>query len=349
MNDKIFTVPFVRGISVSVPKERVDLSELDFDSSIIEKTIKTTGVRKIRQSPADKTISDYCIDAAENLFNEIEFDKSEIDGIVFVTYTDDYISPGSGYIVQNRLNLSDACIVTDIKQACAGFVHGLFQAFLLVQSGYCKNVLVCVGDTLTKVISHKSKSERMIFGDAGSVALVSAGDGTERAAFSFFNSGKNFNALYVPARGFRTPSQAGVTDKETIDENGNIRTLENLYMNGLEVMTFVVYAAPRAVKNVLAMSNLTKENVDAFVFHQANKTMVKSLGRVLKLPPEKVPIHLEEYGNTAASSIPLTLCLEKISGKNFGDVVLCGYGNGLTCGAVSLSLKRAHLCKLSEI
>lgn len=349
MKDKIFTVPFVRGMSVSLPKERVNLEELNFDSGIIEKTIKTTGVRRIRQSPADKTISDYCIDAAKNLFSEIEFDKSEIDGVVFVTYTDDYISPGSGYIVQERLNLSDACIVTDIKQACAGFVHGLFQAYLLVQSGYCKNVLVCVGDTLTKVISPKSKSERMIFGDAGSVALVSAGDGTERAAFSFFNSGKNFNALYVPAGGFRTPSQVGVTDKETTDESGNVRTAENLYMNGLEVMTFVVYAAPRAVKNVLAMSNLTKDEIDLFAFHQANKTMVTSLGRVLRLPPEKVPIHLEEYGNTAASSIPLTLCLEKVQNKNFEKVVLCGYGNGLTCGAVVLNLDRAHFCKLSEI
>lgn len=349
MKDKIFTVPFIRGISVSVPKERVDLAELDFDSAAMEKTINTTGVRKIRQSPKDKTISDYCIDAAENLFAEINFDKSEIDGIVFVTYTDDYISPGSGYIVQDRLNFSDTCIVVDVKQACAGFVHGLFQAFLLVESGYCKNVLVCVGDTLTKIISPKSKSERMIFGDAGSVALVSGDEDSGTSAFSFFNSGKNFNALYVPAGGFRMPSQAGVTDKESVDENGNIRTLENLYMNGLEVMTFVVYAAPRAVKNVLAMTNHAKENVDAFVFHQANKTIVKSLGRILKLPPEKVPIHLEEYGNTAASSIPLTLCLEKISGKNFGNVVLCGYGNGLTCGAVSLSLKRTHVCKLSEI
>lgn len=349
MKDRIFTLPLIRGMSVSLPKECVKLEDLDFESSIIEKTIKTTGIRKIRQSPADKTISDYCMNAAENLFDELNFDKSEVDGIVFVTYTGDYLSPGSGYIVQDRLNLSDSCIVVDINQACAGFVHGLFQAFLLVQSGYCRNVLLCAGDTLTKVISKKSKSERMIFSDAGSVALISASEGVEKVAFSFFNSGKNFNALNVPAGGWRMPSKAGITDKETTDESGNIRTLENLYMNGLEVMTFVVYAAPRAVKNVLTLTDHSQEDIDLFVFHHANQTIVKSLGRVLKLPPVKVPIHIGEYGNTAAASIPLTLCLEKTPEKIFKNVVLCGYGNGMTCAATSINLKNTHFCKPSEI
>lgn len=349
MKNKIFTIPFIRGMSVSLPKEFVDLRELNFESTVVEKTINTTGVHKIRQSPPDKTISDYCIDAAENLFDELNFDKSKIDGVVFVTYTDDYISPGSGYIVQERLGLSDTCIVTDIKQACAGFVHGLFQAFLLIQSGYCSNVLLCAGDTLTKVVSVKSKSERMIFSDAGSVALISSSDDMYKTSFSFFNSGSSFRALYVPAGGCRMPSKAGITDKELTDESGNIRTLENLYMNGLDVMTFVVYSAPRAVKNVLEMSNYTKEDIDLFVFHQANKTMVKSLGRILKLPSEKVPLHIEEYGNTAASSIPLTLCLEKIQDKHFSNVILCGYGNGLTCAATSLNLNNTYFCKPKEI
>ncbi|MBQ9487913.1 MAG: ketoacyl-ACP synthase III [Selenomonadaceae bacterium] len=349
MKDKIFTIPFIRGMSVSLPKECVNLRELDFDSSAVEKTINTTGVSIIRQSPPDKTISDYCINAAENLFDELNFDKSKVDGIVFATYTDDYISPGSGYIVQDRLGLSETCIVTDIKQACAGFVHGLFQAFLLIQSGYCNNVLLCAGDTLTKVVNPKSKSERMIFSDAGAVALISAGEDVTKTSFAFFNNGNGFRALYVPAGGFRIPAKAGLTDKEVIDESGNIRTLENLHMNGLEVMTFVVYAAPRAVKSVLAMSDYTKEDIDLFVFHQANKTIVKSLGRILKLPAEKVPIHIEEYGNTAATSIPLTWCLEKIQNKNFSNAVLCGYGNGLTCAATSLNLNKTYFCKPKEI
>ena len=229
-------------------------------------------------------------------------------------------------------------------------INGLFQAFMLIQSGCCKNVLLCTGDTMSKLISHKSKSEEMIFSDVGCASLISVSEEPCESVFTFCNDGKRFRSLYIPAGGFRQPIKPGFTDVETADEDGNIRTLEKLYMNGLEVMTFVMYAAPVAVKELLKIAELTKDNVDMFLFHQANKTIVKALERVLRLPKEKVPLSMQEFGNTTSSSIPLTLCFEKAKNNLAPNkVVMCAFGNGMACAAATLNLSDTYFGVLHEI
>lgn len=350
MNCKTFTSPFIRGMSVAVPKERVNLRESKFDSKIIEKTIAATGIQEVRRAPSDKTIFDYCLSAAKNLLDEINFDKADIDGVVFVTYTGDYPSPGCGYLIQSELDLSNDCIIVDLNQACAGYVNGLFQAFMLVQSGYCKNVLLCTGDTMSKIISHKSKSEEMVFSDAGCASIISASDKPSDSMFAFYNDGKRFRSLCIPAGGSRQPIKPGLTDVETTDEDGNVRTPEDFYMNGLDVMTFVMYAAPKTVNELLKIADLTKDDIDMFLFHQANKTIVKTLERVLRLPKGKTPLSLQEYGNTISASIPLTLCLEQAKNNIAPNkVVMCAYGNGLACAAATLSLANTYFSALHEI
>ena len=350
MKDKIFTKPFVRGVSVAVPKERVILKDLKFEKTNNEEIIKVTGIHEVRCAPKDKMLTDYCICAAENLFRELDFDKSKIDGIVFATTLGDYITPGNGYIVQERLNLSDECIVIDINQMCAGYVYGLFQAFMLIQNGYCQNVLVCAGDLLSKGINPKDKSFKMIMGDAGAVSIVSAGNFESESAFSFINDGKSLKAIYAPAGGRLTPIQAGVTDKEILDKNGNVHTLQDIYMDGLEVMTFVMYAAPETIDKVLKIIDWNIDDVNLFAFHQANRAMIESLRNLLDLPAEKVPICVKNYGNVAAATIPLTLCLENTPNrKNLENVILCAFGSGMTCGAVALNLNDTYFCTIHEL
>ena len=217
MDNKIFDLPFVRGICVSIPKERVVMRELQFDGVNVENIIKTTGIHEVRRAPANMTITDYCLNAAEHLFEELDFDRTRIDGVVFATPFGDYLTPGSGYVVQARLNLSTRCIIVDINQACAGFVNGLFNAFMLVESGYCKNVLLCAGDTAASV-HPKDKSMQMLLSDAGAVAIISASDNPSKTAFSFYNDGRLLNSLYLPAGGRRLPIKHGVTDIEKRDE-----------------------------------------------------------------------------------------------------------------------------------
>ena len=304
MNDRIFDVPFVRGVAVVLPKKSVALETLDFDKDSIKNVMKLSGIYEIRYAAEDETVSDYCLFAANHLFDELNFDKSKIDGVVFATPCPDYISPGSGYIVQDKLNLSEKCVVVDINQACVGYVYGLFQAFLMIQCGYCENVLLCVGDVSTKNLHPKDKAQRMILGDGGSATLISKGDVGFKSAFDFFSDGKNLKSLYIPAGGKRMPRKAGVTDVEFTDDQGNIRTLENNFMNGLDVMSFAMNFAPKNVNNVIENLGWDKDDLDLCVLHQANKFMVKSVGKRLHIPPERIPFVIEKYGNSGSTTIP---------------------------------------------
>ena len=293
MNNKIFTIPVIRGISAVIPKERIALVDLAANFNMNEVSLKNiinlSGIREIRQTAPDETISDLCVCAAKHLLDELNFDKSQIDAVVFVTPCPDYIQPGPAYLVHNQLNLSPNCLVFDFNHACVGYVNAMFQAFLMIQSGYCKNVLLCSGDTPTKSIHPKDKSLRMVQGDAGSATLISTGENSQ-SAFDFYVDSTNYKALYIPAGGSRMPHKVGVTDVEIEDEQGNIRTLENAYMNGLDVMAFAVGAVPKSVKKVLSLIDWNKDDVGIFAFHQANKFMVDFIGKKLRVPLYRSPL-----------------------------------------------------------
>lgn len=348
---KIFTKPFIKGISVVVPKKRIKIKDMHFGNANMEEIIKVTGIHELRESVEPESQTDYCINAAEKLIDELNFDKSQIDGVVFATPCGDFISPGSAYMVQNRMNLKKSCVLIDDNQACAGFVHGLFQAFLYVQSGYCKNVLVCAGETTTKGINQKDKSMRVLLGDAGAVAIISADENENQSAFGFYNDGGVFKALHTPAGGKKLPWKHGITDVEKADENGNIRTLRDAHMDGLEVMAFAISAVPRAVKDALKILDLSKDDVNLFAFHQANETLITALAKRLRIPAEKVPIEIKNYGNTAGASIPLLLNLLAENHKASGDwskVVMCGFGNGMSCAAAALNLNQTYFSGIHD-
>ena len=357
MKDKIFDKSIVRGISVTVPKERLMIKDLKFDGVNMEETMQLTGIQELRRAPANMTATDYCINSAERLFEALEFNPAQIDGVVFATPISDYLTPGSGYVVQERLNLSSNCIIVDINQACAGYVNGLFQASMLVQSGYCKNVLLCAGDTAAS-IHPKDKSMQVLLGDAGAAAIVSCGDddngddGSVKSAFSFYNEGQNFRAVYTPAGGRRIPIEHGATDVEKTDEQGNVRTLENAHMDGLEVMAFALTAAPKTIKNLFDVMGWTKEDVKIYSLHQANQTIINALIKKLRIPADKVPISLTYYGNTAAASTPLNLCLKNpdaYGGDEMNKVILCGFGNGLACASAAMNLSRTYFSEVYEL
>lgn len=345
MENKIFTVPFIRGISVVVPTKHVAIKDLPFPDVNLDDVIKLTGIHEIRESFGIESQTDYCVNAAEKLFAELNFDKSQIDGVIFATPCGDYISPGAAYIMQSRLKLSKRCIVLDDNQACAGFVHATYMASLFIQSGYCKNVLICAGETTSKGCNPLDKSMRVLMGDAGAVAIVSASDKDIESSFGFYNDGGIFKSLYTPAGGKKIPWKHGITDVEEKDEHGNIRTLRDAHMDGLEVMAFAISAVPNAVKDALKAINWKKEEVNLFALHQANQTLLNALTKRLRIPAEKVPIKLKNYGNTAGASIPLLLNLLAENHKASGDwskVVMCGFGNGMSCAAAALNLNDTY-------
>lgn len=350
MKNGIFTKSYIQGIAATLPKNFLSVKDMSFVSGTVENIEKISEIHEIRVAGHDKTAVDYCADAAETLLEELKVNSDEVDGLVFVTSHPDYKMPGSGYVVHERLGLSRKCIVMDLQQACSGYVNGLFQASLLVESGYCKKVLLCVGDTPTKSIHEQDKSLRTIMGDAGTATLVSLSDAPVSSAFAFINQGAGLKSLYIPAGGSRMPSEKGVTDVEKTDDQGNTRTLENMYMNGLDVMCFAMEAGPKTINEVLRVIGWHKDEVELFAFHQANKFIVESLGKRLRVPRDKIIIQMENCGNTGCASIPLALCQENSQRViSASRMLLCGFGSGLSCAAVALSMEKTVICKMRLI
>ncbi len=355
--EKFFATTSIRAIATALPQEKLDLLSLSsiYGEEIVRKIIKNTGISEIRFCPPlpennQKTSADYCMESAKRIFSEGKITPDDIDAIIFVTEFPDHIVPHTSAIIQAKLGLPNRVIAFDINYGCAGYVYGIFQASLLIESGYCENVLLCVGDTPTKAISPQDKSLRMVFGDAGSATILSRCENVRRTAFSFYTDGGRANNLMIPAGAFRMPHQEGVTDILTFDKNGNGRTLENIFMDGMQIMEFVLKHVKNVVHNTLEMLNLPIDAIDLFAFHQANILILNYLAQRLKIPHQKVPFGAAKTGNTTCASIPLMLST-LYPGINplLEKVLICGFGTGLSCASGVIDLSRTEIFEPVQI
>lgn len=322
----------IAGMAVSVPKEQVDLMDLGFDAYTMKRIARLTGIHQVRYAPKDKTALDYCIDASRRVIDGTGIDKNEIDGIVFATPHPDYVYPPNVGLVQRALGLPKKCIAMDINHSCTGLIYGIFEADLLVQSGHCKNVLVCCGDTASHHLNKRDRSLRTVVGDGGAAVLVTAGGHLSK--YAFMHDGDGFEYLYTPAGGERMALVPGVTDQETMDEEENWHAPQDEYMNGLEVMRFVMNEIPPLARDVLQQEGWEIAAVDAVAFHQANALIVKNLGRALQAPKEKILLHVDGYGNIGGGSVAVALCgLAAGQSERWKKTLLCEFGTGLS-GAV---------------
>lgn len=350
--NKTFTIPRIAGIAAVIPKEKLVLMDLaqNYGAKTIEKIINVTGISEVRLAPAHKTSSDYCVVAAKNLLKQLALAPAEIDGIVFVTETPDYLVPHTSAVMQDKLGIATSALAFDLNYGCAGYVYGLFQAFMLVQLGYCKNVLFCAGDTLSHYVNSKDKALRMVLGDAGSATLITAGDSTGETIFSFFTDGAGAKHLIIPAGGNRCVRQKGITDVLEQDADGNARTQEDLYMDGMEIMQFALHEVKKVIEKTIEQVGWDKTEIDLYAFHQANELIVKYLGKQLKLDMNKVPMSVGKTGNTSSVSIPLMLCnLYSEKQEKLKKVIACGFGTGLSCAAGAIDLSGAQICPTQEI
>lgn len=349
MPDDSHIIPRVAGMTVSIPKEEFDLLHLDFDEATLRRAMRLTGIHRVRVAPSGMTAADYCTDSAARLIDELGTKREEIDGIIFATPHPDYVYPGNSGIVQERLGIPKKCIALDINHSCTGFIYGIFVADLMIRTGSAKNVLVCCGDTATHHTNPKDRVLRMVQGDGGGAAFVTGG-GTDEMAFSFCHDGGGLKYLYVPAGGERMPRQPGVTDTVITDATENARTLEEEYMDGTEVMRFVLNETPPLIDDVLRKKGWEKEGADVFAFHQANEFIVKSLTRVMKLDAEKVPIAVDGYGNIGGASLALALCKNAPTKSGAWEkAVLAGFGTGMSGAAMAADFSTTRFWDIGEV
>ncbi|MBF0288095.1 MAG: ketoacyl-ACP synthase III [SAR324 cluster bacterium] len=339
----------IRSIAAAVPKDEVDLTELYgiYGTDDVDRIMALNGISHVRLAPEELCTSDLCEAASRALLNEENLET--VDGIVFVSQTPDYILPATSALLQHRLGLSQDTVIFDLNSGCPGYVYGLYQASLLVASGSCQNVLVCVGDVITRYVNPLDRSSRMVFGDGGSASVVSKGTGN--IAFGFRTDGSGGEHLIIPAGGCRYPlnEDSGMVEVKT---DGNMRSDEDIYMNGLDVMNYAVREVPQITENLLQKMGWKSSEIGLFGFHQANRFMLDNLRKIMKLPKESVPITMGKLGNTGSASIPLMLSQEhrRLANENrLQKTVLCGFGVGLSCAAAALDLSQTKILDFIEV
>jgi len=281
----------------------------------------------------NETASDMATQAAEKLFDEHSIDRSSIDFVLLCTQSPDYFLPTSACLVQNRLGLSTSCGALDFNLGCSGFVYGLSLAKGLISAKIAKNVLLLTAETYSRHIHPKDKGNRTIFGDASAATLISTDGYVSIEDFCLGTDGRGAENLIVKKGGLRQPN---ANHDAVFDENGNPSTLDYFFMNGAEIFNFSSEAVPLLVENVLVKNKLLKEDIQLFVFHQANKYMMNYLRKLIDIEPEKFYYFIENVGNTVSSTIPIALYEAKKEGKINGNILLAGFGVGYSWGGVIL-------------
>ena len=328
---------YIKEIAYYLPKKIVTNEELvkEFPEWSVDKIAEKVGVSE-RRVVEDETATDLAILAAEKLFEKGTVNKEEIDFVLFCTQSPDYKLPSSACIIQNRLGLSTKCGAFDFNLGCSGYEYGLAVAKGFIVAGIAKNVLLLTGETYNKYIHPKDKGNRTIFGDGATATVVSSEGFAEIGEFSLGTDGAGARNLIVKTCGARYVDRL---NDVTFDENGNPISSDYLYMDGQEIFMFTLIKVPKMLKDVLAKNNLQKDNINLFVFHQANKYMLEHLRKKLKIEEEKFFVNLAKVGNTVSSTIPIALCDAREQGRLNGNVVLAGFGVGLSWGATVITIK----------
>jgi 3-oxoacyl-[acyl-carrier-protein] synthase-3 len=313
----------------------------------IEKTINAIGIRERRICDVDTCSSDLCFRAAKKLIEDNKIDVNTIDVLLFLSQTPDYRMPATAPLIQDRLGLPNTTASLDLVLACSGYVYGLSTAFAYASQQGINRVLLLVGETFTKLTSPYDKVNWPLFGDAGTATLIEKGDYCD-SYFELMTDGSGAKSLIIPAGEFRNPATVEnlqITERE----EGNRRSDHQIYMDGMDVFNFTLRVVPKSIKNMLTALSIQSDDIDYFLFHQANKFMIDFIVKKLKIDTTKVPYCIDRFGNTSSASIPLTIVSElggKIKEKQ--KIILCGFGAGLSWGTVYTELKNVNISSLIE-
>jgi 3-oxoacyl-[acyl-carrier-protein] synthase III len=332
----------IRGIGACVPATKIN----NLESAVFatpedaKRFVDNTGVayRHVVNKSGICT-SDLCVAAANKLIDTLAWNREEINCLVFVSQTPDYILPATSCIIQNRLGLSKDCFAIDISLGCSGWVYGLSVISSLMTTGNFKKGLLLVGDTTTVTKSEKDKSTYPLFGDAGTATALEYNPAAKDLHFHSGTDGAGYEAIIIRDGGFRNFfTEASLQYKEY--EGGIARNNLQSELNGASVFTFGITKAPQSVKALLEFAQYNIDEVDYFVFHQANMMMNDKIRSKLKIAAEKVPYSITDYGNTSSASIPLTIVsrLQAQLAGNSKTLLACGFGVGLSWGSVIINL-----------
>lgn len=344
----------IGGILTVIPKNvrtfEEEMGNYTASNARMKRMKEVMGYGEHRIVTPETCVSDMAVFGAEQLFASELVKKGEIGALLLVTDSPDHFLPPTSNIIQGRLGLSKDVYCLDMIQGCSGYVIGLLQAFQLLEQLGDKKVLLIVGTALSRKVSPKDRKTYPLVGDAVSVSIVENCAETTDIYAEMRMDGTRANALMIPAGGFRMPCTPE-TAVEHEDEDGNIRSLNNIVMKGGEVFNFMQVDVPPLIEDILRTAGKTKEEIDWFLFHQPNKFMVEKLADELEIPREKMPSNIvSQFGNASGATIPTNICfnLANKACKQPFDVCLSGFGVGLAWGAIVMKLGPLRFCEFAE-
>lgn len=329
----------ITGIDIYLPQKVISNEDLkkefpNWDSQKIETKI---GISQRHIAKTSETAVDLGKKAAEKLLKC--FDRNKIDFLLFCTQSPDYFLPTSACILQERLKLRNNIGAFDYNLGCSGYVYGLAIAKGILSSKIASNVLLIVSETYSKHIYKKDIANRAIFGDGAAATIISENISEEGIGeFVLGTDGTGKDNLIVSHGAFRACFDSEAEEIEYGTES--IYTKNHLYMNGPEIFNFTIEKIPPLVSEVLKKNGLNIEDVDYFIFHQANKYMLNYLRRKVRIPKEKFYINMSDSGNTVSVTIPIALnnCIQEKTVTKGSKIMLVGFGVGYSWGATIITL-----------
>ncbi|MCH7412054.1 ketoacyl-ACP synthase III [Belliella sp. R4-6] len=340
------------GMAAAVPENKVLTRNYThyFPEADVADIADKTGIEERRFALEGTCASDLCQAAAEKLIQDLDVDKAEIDLLVFVSQTPDYRMPATSVLLQNRLGLSKQTMAFDLNLGCSAFVYALSVVYSLVQSGHIRKALLLDGETRSRAYHPKDRRVAFLFGDGGIAALIEKNSKFGKSFFSLNSDGSREDLIKIKSGGYRFPSSADSVKEKVIDEHGNISTDEHGTMIGSDVFNFVIQEIPSDIKNILSHASTEKGDIDFFVFHQANAFMNGYLAKKLKLPLDKVPSCIRDFGNTSSVSIPLTI-VSQLQGNLEGrkKLLLSGFGVGMSWASAVMEFQDCFISDLVEV
>ena len=326
---------FIKDIAYYLPEAVLTNEQIAemFPEWSAEKVANKVGITERHISASDETATDMAYKAAEALFAQ-GIDRSCVDFVLLCTQSGDYFLPSSACLLQDRLGLSKHCGALDFNLGCSGYEYGLAMAKGLIMAGIAKNILLLTAETYTKYIHPRDKGNRTIFGDGASASLISTEGFAEIGEVVVGTDGSGAENLIVRSLGARHKE---LLNDLRISEEGLVSG-DHLYMHGGNVFDFTADVVPPMVEELLRKSGLEQDDVDLWIFHQANKYIINYLRKLLEIDKEKFYLYMEHVGNTVSSTIPIAMVEARREGRLKGNVLLAGFGVGLSWGGVMLKI-----------
>ncbi len=330
-----------RGLATCVPKTVI--SNMDCPPAMRserERLVRNIGIHERRICYPWQCFSDLAFIAAERLLEELNWQRNEIDALIVVTQSPDYLIPATAIILQDRLQLSHATIAFDINLGCSGYPFGLHVLGAMIQAGAVRKALLLVGDKCATL-------HDPLFSDAGTATALEFDPDAAPIYFDLNSDGSGYRAIILPVGGHREPPgvQHFIPRR---DEHGVDRLPYDLQLDGPAVLSFSTQRVPPAVTQLLAYAGAAQESVDYFLFHQANRMINETIRKKLRLPEEKVPMTLHDFGNTSGASIPVTMTARILEPLLAGRkrLLMSGFGIGLSWGTALIDIECAKFPEL---